>query len=357
MSMFDPDGEPPSVSVTIRAPLSSKGKLDALRQGVAAEDEVVYRVFPTSACWDRTIDLEPEFNEYGDAELVANRWRHATIDTTPHQLVELMTVGPVLWYPFPAISVEVGEPCPLNEYPSLERLLEIEEGNRRGAAQDAELLESALPEKIKEWESRFTTFVETCRAAVEDWKGPNAEGEQSPDVDALADRLGALVEAAEPTAEYNAKLANVLQDVDDGIAEWGRAAFDRRAKEKAQREAEEWVPEHGSSRLRKAMSLGLLDSSMTVYRDERLQKEHPGWTWMRPTGGKLRSILNPQEPDLDLLIEARKWDPSAMLQWYSPSEIDKGHPVVVARFLGRRIMGNAAQVAEATSYDFDEEPF
>lgn len=69
-----------------------------------------------------------------------------------------------------------------------------------------------------------------------------------------------------------------------------------------------WVGEHGSSRLRKALELGLLSRSLGVYRDERLAFELPGWRWAKDEslGERVGEILNPTEKALDLLAHWQK---------------------------------------------------
>jgi hypothetical protein len=78
-----------------------------------------------------------------------------------------------------------------------------------------------------------------------------------------------------------------------------REEFYRRRRVKASA----WIAEHGSERLKKIAAMNLLDNSMSVYRDERLAAEMPGWRWT--DGESERSVLNPRESDLDALISAR----------------------------------------------------
>jgi hypothetical protein len=94
-----------------------------------------------------------------------------------------------------------------------------------------------------------------------------------------------------------------------------------REKEQAKKEAEEsealkermdWIAQHGSARLKKACDLGMFEESESVYLDERLALEHPGWEF-DSRSWEDSDILNPSEEALDELAEARKFDPEAKL--------------------------------------------
>ena len=76
---------------------------------------------------------------------------------------------------------------------------------------------------------------------------------------------------------------------------------------------EEWVREHGSERLRKALALGLLDASRGAYYSERLALELPGYIWDGKPEFEESEIRNPSLAALEALETARKVDEEAIL--------------------------------------------
>lgn len=73
-----------------------------------------------------------------------------------------------------------------------------------------------------------------------------------------------------------------------------------------------WIERHGSERLKKAVALDVLDAVLSVYREERLRLERPGWVFP-DNKDQLHEIRNPSEEALDLLAEIRKTFPRASL--------------------------------------------
>jgi hypothetical protein len=102
-------------------------------------------------------------------------------------------------------------------------------------------------------------------------------------------------------------------------------------------DVEKWVKKHGSSRLKKAMALGLLDKLMGVYRDERLAHERPGWAWLNQG---TKQVVNPPESALDLYAAMREeWGEQVQLVFLPPSGLNMfGRHAVVDSFLGRTIV-------------------
>ena len=74
---------------------------------------------------------------------------------------------------------------------------------------------------------------------------------------------------------------------------------------------EQWIRQHGSARLNKAIDLNLIEESDKVYREERLwwEFDSPAWRYSTPDYDKFREIRNPDERALDALAEARKTAP------------------------------------------------
>lgn len=80
-----------------------------------------------------------------------------------------------------------------------------------------------------------------------------------------------------------------------------------------------WCREHGSPRLQRVVVEELFTSSETLYWEERLVKERPGWVFYADTAedATAENPLNPTEEAFALLDEARKTAPEAILQrWF-----------------------------------------
>jgi hypothetical protein len=108
------------------------------------------------------------------------------------------------------------------------------------------------------------------------------------------------------------------------IEEQEAAAAAAAAAEKAAKRAE-WIRAHGSERLRKALELGLIESSLAVYREERLAHEYPGWVIDNKETEKESEIRNPSLAALAALEEARKISPDACLVKVRPNDDDEDH--------------------------------
>ena len=96
-------------------------------------------------------------------------------------------------------------------------------------------------------------------------------------------------------------------------------------------EALKWIEEHGSSRLKKAVMVGMLEQSMGVYFTERLEKEMPGWEFARP--GVFNHFKAPTEKALDELIEALQSNLLVELKWH----VRQSSAALVSQFLGKTI--------------------
>jgi hypothetical protein len=119
-------------------------------------------------------------------------------------------------------------------------------------------------------------------------------------------------------------------------------------------DAERWVQQNGSPRLRKALETNLLRSAMGVYRDERLAQERPhgGWRWL-PPDLELKSIVNPTEEALDALLAARDQypDSNSSLHYHQATRT----PMIVSTFLDRTIYAPASSVREARQEEHDSQ--
>jgi hypothetical protein len=134
--------------------------------------------------------------------------------------------------------------------------------------------------------------------------------------------------------------------------EAARIANKRKEQRVELEQATEWVQEHGSARLRKALEAKLLHSAMGVYRDERLAHERPsgGWRW-RPQDVELKAIVNPSEESLEALLVVRQQEGDADL-WY---ETSTRTPVITSWFLGRMIYAPASSVWKAWHEENDSD--
>lgn len=84
------------------------------------------------------------------------------------------------------------------------------------------------------------------------------------------------------------------------------------AAELADRDA--WIGQHGTPRLRRLIAEGIECESL--YLEERLALERPGWQWAEDVDGEAREVRNARQEGLDLLDEARRTDPAAKLVWW-----------------------------------------
>lgn len=80
-------------------------------------------------------------------------------------------------------------------------------------------------------------------------------------------------------------------------------------------DAETWACEHGSQRLRKIAEAGLMAQSMSVYREERLVHDMPGWVL---DGTRLERAINPSEEVVDAYTEARRLFGDGVSLMYHP---------------------------------------
>jgi hypothetical protein len=348
----------------LRFVLSSEGQRDALRQGTLAEREEVIGLDPQHAEWERALALKPEIAEDGTATLgIKGIWAVVIRNGEPD--FEYLTGDQEynacfqLWHKPYAQLVETGELEPLDVFPDVDGLLAIEEENQR--ERDAALTaaeEQVAAELLPQWEEWILlNLVPMCTDKLESWRNDPAlayyieqntfmeeDGEEPPELTALAS-------AMQSVDTDHAELDTLFCDAGRRMAELLKQYKEHAAKEKDMEEAATWIREHGTPRLRKALDLNLLSSSMAVYRDERLAEERPGWGWAGEMSQK--GIINPPEWALDVLAEAReqfKWAGLA----YEDSSAHRG-AVVTSRFLGRPIVCRTPP--PEPDYEFSEEPF
>lgn len=106
---------------------------------------------------------------------------------------------------------------------------------------------------------------------------------------------------AAATGEYAARMAD--------IARQQAAAEDAEATKQCI-----WISEHGSSRLQRLIAEDI--ECVSVYLEERLALERPGWAYDADVRGEAAVPRNSKQAGLDLLDEARKTASDAKLAWW-----------------------------------------
>lgn len=110
--------------------------------------------------------------------------------------------------------------------------------------------------------------------------------------------------------------SNDKEEFLDALKTWTVNVEEARAK-KAEflLKAERWVAEHGSVRLKRIVEEGLLDSSLSQYRKERVEHLASAWMWVADVKNAQQDkrVLNPSEEAFALLDVARKDLPEAKL--------------------------------------------
>lgn len=126
--------------------------------------------------------------------------------------------------------------------------------------------------------------------------------------------------------EVHPRKATSTQTDDDDVVDVTIEDYDPEIEE-----ALKWIKEYGSSRLKKAVMVGMLEQSMGVYFTERLEKEMPGWEFAR--AGCFNHFKAPTEKALDELIEALQSNSLVELKWH----VRQSSPALVSQFLGKTI--------------------
>lgn len=111
-------------------------------------------------------------------------------------------------------------------------------------------------------------------------------------------------------------------DLDDGSSTidhstWIQIGVERRRRDEVVAandiaERDSWIGQYGSARLRKCLCAGLIVNCLSIYRDERLALDLPGWRWDSDVYQD-SDIYNPSEDALDALAEATALNPDAEL--------------------------------------------
>jgi len=126
---------------------------------------------------------------------------------------------------------------------------------------------------------------------------------------------------AETEGEYEAAKAKRQADRERDAQETQRRfreekAERKRKQEEAEQEMHQWIDAHGSERLKLIRKHGLLEDSMNVYREERLQRDRPGWIFDHNWHDGNVDHLTPRNPSL----ETMQWA-DAVIEQYPDAEL------------------------------------
>jgi hypothetical protein len=329
--------------IVLEASVSRRGQQDALRQGVRPTDRIVHRVDPGHPLWQRVVALEPEIHGSYVGVPLNRSWEVSIVNEK--YAIEDLTSEPVFgWavWRYPDATIEWGEPQPLDEWLTIDRLIELEEKNRAAAHRALTEMQHELDEDVRpSWGEWMSGFIEECRKRHNEWMGQKglsgpAKLSRQQTLAGFRDAFEAFDANTNDAPERTGELYALFFEADKHMDAVARSIEVAKRRKELVAEATSWAHEHGSQRLRKALAAELMDSSLGVYRDERLAFEHPEWGWLdHDMVSDLKSINNPSELALDALLEAREWDPSAQLKWLNTQQ--GGVAIVVASFLDRRI--------------------
>jgi hypothetical protein len=226
----------------------------------------------------------------------------------------------------------------LDYYPTVEELLDEAEQARMDALAIAIPVEEAIATLAKQYETYVELLQDLLLHQFCSWESRHAAGVLS------VDRL----------EHYEKQLLDI--SVESGYAEIRRIVIDgpvqlvgelaAASEQLILQAALDWCEANGSARLKRIAAEGFLESSMAVYRDERLVFERPGWGWI-PTAQEvsLRNPVAPGEDEFALLDAAREVSPEAKLH-YATLGKGSGCFVAVDSFLGRQIWFPGDALAE-----------
>jgi hypothetical protein len=348
--------------------LSPAGVRDAVRKGKWTGETATHFLQPNNELWERFFELEPdleyETDEYGDvvaagAVLVIGRPIEIIVENSDQSIVEISAFDFVQTWRKPFKEMRLGDPSvarKFDTYLSESELLEEETKLRTLALTESDESFRMLIGYWRQWIGEFgVKYVEEAITTGEKIDVKIVTYSQRKELSNALESLKTVFEEFQNVPNddsHRAALMDCLSSTGVTIGEIAPAAALSESKAKEIAEAGYWIAEYGSSRMKKAAELGLLQKSMGAYRDERLNLERPGWSWI-DRGDNLKDVVNPSEADLDALAAARQIDTSSQLRFHS------GHRSIwiIGHFLNREVAVRASSLAGTTKYAFDEEPF
>lgn len=356
--------------------LSDKGILDAVRRGESVGHIVSHYLESDDEIWERFFEFHPQPVFYGEgagddpvigADLVIGRpAKVAIVNRAPQEVGSFgfdYDNPPRVWHR-PESTIEFGpreDAERLDVYLSPSELLDREAKARTRITREATEIAAKLPDILDRWRHWVKEDgLVSAHYVIDRVKAFDLDllsYEQRDIIETAIEPLTTACDLVEHGVDDDESLEELMvllpaalsaaQDAD------GQVFRATRRKEELE-EANRWVSENGSPRLRKALAAGMLSKSLGAYRDERLGAERPGWAWSRQDE-QFKDVVNPTETDLDALLAARKIDKYAALRFRTEDRT----PVVTGQFLRRTIVTTTSALTESASqgYGYSEEPF
>jgi hypothetical protein len=348
------DDEGPSCRVTCL--LSRKGVLDALRHKVDVRgDTATIYLQPDTPYWEAALgyDPEPVYTDEGyvrELLLEVGRLREpVVVNAEPEDLSAWLDKECEVWLR-PEVKTVLGSQMPLDECAGLDGIFKAESALIDKFGPVIRYQRELVAQLLCDWrvwvQAEGIVYARALHERVRELRvealGVSTAASHSLDI--LKSRLEKAIALAESSEKVSAlaeseSVDDVLADLMVAVSEVYKGIDEPegrlrrvRARNTFLADAKEWALANGSRRLRMAVEAGVFQESLGVYRDERLQLEHPDWEWW-DTNVLEKDIVNPEEYSITALVEARKFDRFARLS-YVPNR----GAVVIADFLDRTIV-------------------
>ena len=326
-----------AVSFFISYRLSARGKREAIKAGLDPNEVQSYHLSPGEPFYNGFADLIDLDKIQNDEEM--GQWVSHLVgapfgykvkvwdfDSTDDETV-------IEEWENPSTQVFFDRPMDISD------LLEFEQTHQAKKGSAREHAEKELEQQLEKERKAAQDMGAKIRAEALQWLEDNAHWGQ---------------------LEAYKNLASALDSGADIGFKWSEGGLWRRAQDSVAlaaevKEAAPWIKNHGSKRLKQILKENLLVTSMTVYRDERLEAEHPGWEWVRKSLSRLEDPRNPTEALLDLLETARLDFPDCKLRW----DREAKNGVILAAFLGKQVRMKDPVPAKqpVSSFPDDDIPF
>lgn len=328
--------------------LTRDGIIDAVKHQIPVQGSTA-TLWINSAhpLWEELFALDPEPMRSDDddsvdqVQLPIGRQRQAVVLPDQPQIVELFSESPIEVWMRPRIATKYGPARSLDFCSGIDGLFEYEAKLIENFQPVVLAAREALDLKVSEWRTWVGTDGIANARILSDRVDEMLAASLQLSIGGLYGPLRSLVNRLRPCLEQVTNgdndslslLMETVREVELSLSEYQDRINREQDKATALEEATEWVRGSGSSRLIKALDAGLLKDSMGVYRDERLRLERPGWKWLVEKDQPIKPIVNPNEEDLDALIEAREIDSSCSL-CFAPA----AGPLLMTSFLDRTII-------------------
>jgi len=351
--------------------LSPAGIRDAIRKGMWSSETATHHLDPNGELWDQFFGLEPDI-EFGEsrfdeepvavgAVLIVGRPLEVRFLNESPDVMDIDWEYGEAWQ-MPKRALVIGDPSNarrFDTYLTASELLKYESTARQTTLSESEASFDRLLDSWRTWVGEHgAKDVEWVLSSAQSIDRDFVNTQRASDLDDVVVALTRSFEEYEKAKTEDVIKAELMQCLvasSEVIAAVAAESKERAGKTREMEDAKLWASEYGSTRLQKAIQLGLLPKAMGVYRDERRHAERPGWSWM-PRNEEFKDIVNPNEADLDALAIARTIDATSQLKYRSNDR----SVWITGFFLSRRVMIRASHVLnppEPHVYAFDEEPF